>query len=165
MPKCTDNKPWERQQNESAKAFEAFNVYLEMGSERSIRAVAQKLNKSATLIQRWNKTHHWQERIRAYDNDIAQKTHKKAVKGYAAMAERHVNIAMQYQKKALEALNNLSVTEMEPRDIREFMKMAADMERLNRQILAGSGESQKESAASSNIADAIVNAYNKKSND
>ena len=41
MPKWTD-KPWERQKGESDKAYEAFVTYRDMGTDRSIRAVAQK---------------------------------------------------------------------------------------------------------------------------
>ena len=49
MPKWTD-KPWERQKGESDKAYEAFVTYWDMGTDRSIRAVAQKLGKSRTQI-------------------------------------------------------------------------------------------------------------------
>lgn len=39
---------------------------------------------------------------------------------------------MQLQKKALEALSRLDTEEMSPKDIKEFIKMATDLERLNR---------------------------------
>ena len=42
MPKSSDAKPWERQDGESAKAYQAFCKYLDMGEKRSIRAVAQQ---------------------------------------------------------------------------------------------------------------------------
>lgn len=50
MPKHRDTEPWERLEGEGVKAYEAFSVYLELGEERSIRAVAKQLNKSTTLI-------------------------------------------------------------------------------------------------------------------
>lgn len=43
MPKRSDVKPWERQEGESAKAFEAFTIYAGLGADRSLRAVAQQL--------------------------------------------------------------------------------------------------------------------------
>ena len=58
----------------------------------------------------------------------------KAVKEYHAMTERHIKIAVQLQKKALEALNNLESDTMSAKDIKEFIKMATDLERLNRTI-------------------------------
>lgn len=133
MVKWTD-KPWERQKGESAQAYEAFSIYLGMGAERSLSAVAQKLSKSLPLIKRWSREKEWQERIRAYDNDIEKQARKKAIADRKAMTKRHIGIAMQLQKKALEALDRLLVEDMTPKDIKEYIKMATDLERLNRTL-------------------------------
>ncbi|MDB6035845.1 MAG: hypothetical protein JWM16_6183 [Verrucomicrobiales bacterium] len=45
---------FEQREKESARAFEAFSVYLNMGPERSLAAVGQKLGKSGSLIERWS---------------------------------------------------------------------------------------------------------------
>ena len=95
MSKRSDTNPWERQEGESAKAFEAFTIYLEMGDERGIRAVAQQLDKSRTLIGRWSTTYRWVERVAAYDADVQRKAHAAAVKKQKKMAERHISIALQ----------------------------------------------------------------------
>ena len=63
-----DEKAWERQPKESARAYEAFDLYLKMGPERSLRKVGQELGKSNTLISRWSSAWNWQERCRDYDN-------------------------------------------------------------------------------------------------
>ena len=42
MPNKRTEQPWERQKGESAQAFEAFSLYLEMGGSRSLRAVSQE---------------------------------------------------------------------------------------------------------------------------
>jgi hypothetical protein len=57
---------FERQERESAKAFAAFSVYLGLGSERSLEAVAQKVTKSSRLVKRWSSRWQWGERVRAY---------------------------------------------------------------------------------------------------
>ena len=49
------------------------------------------------------------------------------------MTDRHIQIAMELQKKALVALRELSVEKMSPKDIKEYLKMATDLERLNRE--------------------------------
>jgi hypothetical protein len=64
-------QPWERQPNESAKAFQAFDLYLQRGTERSIRKVAAELNKSVALCARWSRRHGWVERAREYDVFLA----------------------------------------------------------------------------------------------
>lgn len=159
MAKWTD-KPWERQKGESAQAYEAFTIYLGMGTERSLNAVARQLSKSLQLIKRWSREKDWQERVRAYDNDIEREARKKAIADRKAMTERHIGIAMQLQKKALEALGSLSVEDMSPKDIKEYIKMATDLERLNRTL---EEESQKAGEAGpTQLADTIIAAYRKR---
>lgn len=159
MPKWTD-KPWERQKGESAQAFEAFAKYRDLGTERSITKVVQELNKTRALIGRWSSQWEWKERVRAYDNELEKEARKKAVADRKAMTERHIGIAMQLQKKALEALSTLSVEDMSPKDVKEYIKMATDLERLNRTLEEESGKSGGEASAS--LADSIISAYQKR---
>lgn len=161
MPKT--DKPWERQKGESEKAFEAFAAYRDMGEKRTFAAVAEKLGKSETLIHRWKLRWGWQERVRAYDNELEREARKKVVADRKAMTERHIGIAMQLQKKALEALSSLTVEDMTPKDIKEYIKMATDLERLNRTLeeeaekRAGGGPAQ--------FANAIISVFQKREGD
>ena len=109
MPKCAD-RPWERQNGEGEKAFAAFVIYRDMGRERTVTAVAKQLSKSRQLVERWKERWNWQERVRAYDNELEKEAKAAAVKATREMAERHIRIAMQLQKKALEALQNSLLT-------------------------------------------------------
>ena len=98
MPKRQEaENPWEQQPGESAKAFEAFAIYRDMGVERSVRKVAQQLNKSLTLIGRWSSNHNWPERARAYDRDLDKRAHDQAVREVRNMTNRHIRIAMTLQ--------------------------------------------------------------------
>lgn len=159
MPKWTD-KPWERQKGESAQAYEAFVTYRDMGSERSLQAVSQRLSKSIPLIKRWSREKKWVERVRAYDNELEKEARAKAVKDRKAMTERHIGIAMQLQKKALEALSSLSVEDMSPKDIKEYIKMATDLERLNRTLEEESGKGGSDTPTQ--LADTIISVYKKR---
>lgn len=159
MPKWTD-KPWERQKGESEKAFEAFAAYRDMGSERSITKVVQSLNKSRALIGRWSSRWEWTERVRAYDNELEKAARAKAIKDRKDMTDRHIKIAMQLQKKALEALTSLEVEAMSPKDIKEYIKMATDLERLNRTLEEESSKGKDDSSTS--LADAVIAAYQKR---
>lgn len=133
MPKQA-NSPWERQKGESEKAYEAFVIYRDMGADRTITAVAKKLTKSRTLIGRWSAQWNWQERVLAYDNELQREAKAEAAKDYKEMMKRHIGMAVAIQKKAYDALKELDIDEMSPRDIREYIKMATDLERLNREL-------------------------------
>lgn len=159
MGKWTD-KPWERQKGESAQAFEAFSTYLEMGADRSIRAVGQKLDKSRQQIGKWSSTWNWQERVRAYDNELEKEARRKAVADRKNMVDRHIGIAMQLQKKALQALKDLSVEDMTPKDIKEYIKMATDLERLNRTLEEETEKGKGDGSAQ--LADTIISIFQKR---
>ena len=128
MPKRNDTKPWERQEGESVKAFEAFTVYLEMGDERSIREVAQRLAKSRTLIGRWSVTYQWVERVAAFDADVQRKAHAKAVKKRRNMVDRHISIALKMQEKALMALEKLDPADIDPKNLIAMLREATKLE-------------------------------------
>jgi hypothetical protein len=159
MPKWTD-EPWERQKGESVQAYEAFSLYINMGSKRTVSAVARELQKSRQLLERWKVKWEWKERARLYDNSLEKEAREKAVKDKKSMVDRQIKIAMQVQKKALEALEQLSVEEMSPKDIKEFLKMSTELERLNRftDVTGGNGEAE----SSQSLADTIVAAYQKR---
>ena len=159
MTKWTD-KPWERQKGESAQAYEAFATYRDMGAERSLTKVSQSLNKTRTLLGRWSGTWNWQERVRAYDNELEKEARAKAIRGRKDMTERHIKIAMQVQKKALEALASLSVEDMSPKDVKEYIKMATDLERLNRTFEEESSKGGGDTPTQ--LADTIVAAYQRR---
>ena len=140
MPKQTE-QPWERQPGESEQAFEAFRIYRDLGMKRSNAEVCKQLSKSRQLISRWKSNYNWDERVRAYDNDLEKQQHAEAVKNLKDMTGRHIKIAMSLQRKALEELDRMKVEDMTPRDIKEYIKMATELERLNRLTSAAKDES------------------------
>lgn len=81
-------KPWERQPGESAPAYQAAWAYFEMGPDRSISAVAQKLSKSRTLIARWSSDWGWTGRAGAYDRHLNHLRLEAQTKALAEEVER-----------------------------------------------------------------------------
>ena len=137
-------KPWERQPKESEQAYEAFAIYRDLGLKRSNHEVCEKLSKSRQLISKWKSAYNWDERARAWDNELQKEAHREAVKNLKDMTNRHVRISIQLQNKALEALSKLEPKDMSPKDIKEFIKMATDLERLNRLSSAANEEIEEE---------------------
>ena len=50
-------RAWERLENESSRAFEAFSAYRDLGPQRSLAKVAETLGKSKALMERWSAKH------------------------------------------------------------------------------------------------------------
>lgn len=62
---------FEQQPRESDRAFAAFKTYLELGPDRSLVAVADKLGKNRSLLERWSKKFAWPARVQAHATHLA----------------------------------------------------------------------------------------------
>lgn len=62
--------PWKRLDGESSKAFIAFDLYCQLGPDRSLAVVGQRLGKSTTLMAKWSSRHDWAERAAAWDEHM-----------------------------------------------------------------------------------------------
>lgn len=60
-------KPWERLENESAKAYLAFCNYLELGTKRSIVQLTGGNPSKRRWLERWSAKFQWVERTTASD--------------------------------------------------------------------------------------------------
>jgi len=69
---------FEQQERESDKAFTAFKTYLELGAERSLAVVADKLGKSKTMIERWSRRFDWPARVQAHTAHLTEVERKAA---------------------------------------------------------------------------------------
>lgn len=166
MPNKRTEQPWERQKGESAQAFEAFFLYLEMGADRSIRAVSQELGKSKTLIDRWSRTHNWVERCRAWDNHIQHEAKKAAITEVRNMTKRHVTMAQQIQNAAMLALKEMGSDMVNPKNFAAIVKLATELERQNleAEVAAVSEDiTSTQDDGPSTLADAINEAWRRRS--
>lgn len=75
---------FEQQLKESDKAFAAFKTYLELGPERSLAMVGQKLGKSKVLMEKWSAKFDWPARVQAYSAHFAM-VERKAAESAAAV--------------------------------------------------------------------------------
>jgi hypothetical protein len=62
---------FEQQPRESNKAFAAFSLYLSLGPQRSLEAVAHQLAKSLPLVKRWSAKFDWSARVTAHGQHLA----------------------------------------------------------------------------------------------
>ena len=102
-------KIWERQKNESEKAFAAFKMFLDFGDERTQQKVAEKSNKDASLIHRWASDYNWQERARAWDNSLLELKRRNYAKRYNQFLDK--------QFKGNERIQELLLKVLEEKDI------------------------------------------------
>lgn len=129
MPKNRTDLPWERQNGESAQAFAAFLVYLNLGAERSHQTVSQQCGKSISLIGRWSRAYGWVEWCRAWDNHLQREAKKAAVAGLREMNRRHITLARALQGAAAQALKDRGAAIITDKNLSAVVKLATDLER------------------------------------
>jgi len=121
---------WERQSGESARAFQAFTIYRDLGPDRSITVVARKLRKQAALISRWCSQWRWVRRVEAYDSHLDALRRKAREKSIERAERRQLRISRALQAKAAERLKGLQASDLKPRDMITAITEGIKLERL-----------------------------------
>ena len=130
--KNSSSLPWERQPGEGTKPYEAFCLYRDMGTQRSLSKVAAELQKSGTLIGRWSGAHNWVERAAAWDDEQDKITRKAQLEDIKKMRKRHADLATAMLVKAARALKELPDDEIKASDISRMVETASKLERISR---------------------------------
>lgn len=121
--------PWERQDRESAQAFEAFVMYRDLGTARSVTKVARELDKSRALVGRWSRQFAWVVRASAYDREQDRLFLAEQAQARREIARRHAKLAQAVQGKAVARLQTLDPRELSPSELLRYIQVAAEIER------------------------------------
>lgn len=103
-----DANAWDRLPSESAKAYAAFSLYLEMDTARSLAAVSRKCGKHRTLLERWSGKYNWVARARDYDAALAQTDFENVISARREMKFRHRQVARLLIEKAAQAAKRIN---------------------------------------------------------
>lgn len=129
--------PWERQERETPKAFDAFCVYRDMPpQERSASKAATIVGKSYSLLQQWSQKYGWVDRAAAWDEEndrIKREADQKAqIEAIKEMRKRHTKVAVKMIDKAEAAIDEILAGEIKPADIPRIVDIATKLERISR---------------------------------
>lgn len=147
--------PWDRQPGETSKAYEAFSIYRDMGAQRTVRSVAEHLNKSGTLIAGWSGKHDWVARAAAFDSIPG----KAVAKAYQEMA---ADIAAQHRRLSDKLMARLEENlDLLPKGADPSMRWSTAQMAAHRGHSFATELVKPESRATDEINEAIVNLLNK----
>jgi hypothetical protein len=91
---------YRRMETDTAKSYEAFVLYRDLGKERSSYKVAEMLAKSDALIRRWSAEHHWVDRAKIWDKEIDGRATKQELMDKQAARIRHMRMLRKQQEFA-----------------------------------------------------------------
>lgn len=105
--------PWKQRTRERAVAYEAFIVYRDLGSDRSLANVGKTLGKSLALCSRWSFTWDWVGRAKAWDIHLQSERDKAALAEARKWEERRIqareanfDMAQRLRERASELLRH-----------------------------------------------------------
>lgn len=148
---------YDRQPKETPKAWEAFQVFRDLGTKRNLKAVAAELGKGVPGIQKWSGKWKWKPRVRDWDDEqdrIAEhrrqvlegKAAEQTAKAQAAMIKRHANVAEGMSRVVGDKLAAFlqdkcdkcgqGNAQLSPKDMAQWLAVSARLERVCRGLPA-----------------------------
>jgi hypothetical protein len=141
LPRTHPPKAWQRRPEETGPAFEAFVLFRDMASPRSIKQVAEILGKGRSTLDEWAQKYRWNDRCRLWDNEVDKRTSNAQIAEIKAMKRRQAQMAFELQSAAHMALTALTAKLktakstgkmlVSPEQLSRMMDIGARLERLN----------------------------------
>lgn len=118
-----ETRAWDRREDESSQAWDAFVAYRNLGPSRSLSKAAHEVGKSKSTLAPWSALYEWITRARAWDrfcdqNDQVRDEAARA-EGRKAMHEEHAKLGKRMWKLAAERL--LPASDAEAKEAIEVM--------------------------------------------
>jgi hypothetical protein len=124
--------PWDRMDQETDPAWQAFVAYRDMGLERSLSKLSRDIHKNKTMLGGWSRKHSWQVRCNAWDREQDRQWQRELANARRAAARRNIRTAGAAMTIAGGALTHLAAdpSKLKPQDIARLMEVAAKLESL-----------------------------------
>lgn len=127
-------------QEETAYALATFEAYCSLGADRSLVKLREHLRQtgtkrvpSLTTLKDWSRAFKWQERVKKYEIEEAEREHKSRLQEVKAMNKRHALLAVNAQKQMVEQIRRLiAARKFGSQATVALLKLATDLERLAR---------------------------------
>ena len=103
-----DREPYERQPEETIKAWYAFTAYRELGHLRTQSKVLKKIGKPYSykrIVEQWSVKWGWSMRCRAWEDEEEKIRRSEEIKAIRQMHKRHIQLGS--------ALTGLAATELQ----------------------------------------------------
>lgn len=93
MAGTDDIQPWDCQPGETAKAYQAFVTYRDLGPDRTVQRTANELAKNYTTVNAWSHKWAWRERAAAWDSMPGRLVMEAYQERVTRIADQHDRIA------------------------------------------------------------------------
>ena len=121
----------------------AFDLYVRIGSDRSLEALLEAIRDDPSLIgmkrapsrstlESWSSALHWQDRLLDLERLATEQDRHQQLRALQEMSERHAKEGLALQQKGVERLQSLRPEELTPSDAVRALIEGVRLERLAR---------------------------------
>lgn len=124
-------RPWNMRPDETARAFQAFEAYRDMGPDRSLEKAHRQLTTRSPLdvLKQWSARHDWQARVRAFDEAAAARASERALESAADVRARQAAHAKAIQLRAMQKIAAMDPGDMSMGEATRAWQVGAEAER------------------------------------
>lgn len=115
--------------DETAKAYQAFEVYRDLGPDRSLERAGAVLAKTRQTLDIWARRFDWPARVRAFDEYVASRAADKAVETAASIRARQAKHAQAMQLRAMQKFAVAGPEDMSVAEATRAFQVGAEVER------------------------------------
>lgn len=120
--------PWDRRPGESARAYQWFRRYRDLGPLRSFDALAGEEVRRTTLTE-WSRRHDWRDRAEAWDVETHRADDARRLESIRTMHDQHQRAGRAVFRKALAALSAAPAEEIPTYVAARLLELGARLER------------------------------------
>ncbi len=127
-----EKNSWDRQQEETSKAYAAFCAYRDLGITRSVMRVVEEWDGKygkRSILTRWSIQHDWVRRCREYDDFVEKERWRDLYVHRIEMTKRHIEQAKSLQFKGLSALDDVDPSALSHQDLLRYIKTGMELEK------------------------------------
>lgn len=128
-PAATALKPYNMQPGETSLAYQAFEVYRDMGPGRTLARVSAVLGKSEAFLSRWSFRNGWVSRAEAFDAEAARIASAKSLNDHAEVRARQAELGRVLQAKGAERMAKMDPLELSATEAIKATEAGAKIER------------------------------------
>ena len=121
----------------------AFDLYVRLGSDRSLEALLEAIRDDPSLIglkrtlsrstlEAWSSACHWQDRLLDLERQATEQDREQQLRDLLEMNERHAREGLALQQKGVERLQSLPAEQLSPSDAVRALIEGVRLERLAR---------------------------------
>jgi hypothetical protein len=119
-------QPWDRRENESARAYAAFRAFRDLGP---VRRLADVVDFPHRQVQTWSRRNGWVDRALAWDDETHRLDDQRRLDAIRRMHNVHQRAARLAITRAIAALQRLDPAEIPAYAAARLLELGARLER------------------------------------